>query len=255
MDPLQRPTTTARLVQLALIPKAKQLEALKYGRVPPVIPEPPPPPESLTAEKGPTFHQAVSRWKALRAPAPKTAIDAEHRIEEFRAYLGHDCLAQLTAQQVSDWRAELITHSSINTVRRKLALVRAVLQAVAADGMPIEHQVIERLTAKGMRESGGTQRQRRPFTHEEAALLRRLSRKQQGPRPFNHWTFPLGLSLGYRLEELAGRRGEDICEIDGIWAVVIQPAEDRRLKTDSSARKTPIPEALIGERFIAWAQQ
>jgi len=156
---------------------------------------------------------------------------------------------------VSAWRAELVEHCSATTVKRKLALVRAVLQTAAADGMPIAAQALERLSAKGLRESGGTRRQRRPFTNEEAGLLWRLSREQQGPRPFDRWAFPLGLALGCRLEELAGLQRDDVRQVDGVWLVEIQPTEDRRLKNNSSARRVPIPQVLEHEGFLAWAQK
>jgi integrase len=198
---------------------------------------------------------ALARWQALRDPAPKTQLDAERRIGEFVAFLGHDRLDLLTPMQVSEWRSGLIEQSSVTTVKRKLALVRAVLQAAAADGLAIDPQAIERLSAKGLRESGGTRRQRRPFSEQEAALLWALSREQQGPRPFDRWAFPLGLSLGCRLEELAGLRKEDVREVDGVWVVEIQPTEDRRLKSDSSARRIPIPAALVREGFVSWAEQ
>ena len=175
-------------------------------------------------------------------------------IGEFVAFLGHDRLELLTPMQVSEWRSGLIEQSSVTTVKRKLALVRAVLQAAAADGLAIDPQAIERLSAKGLRESGGTRRQRRPFSEQEAALLWALSRQQQGPRPFDRWAFPLGLSLGCRLEELAGLRKEDVREVDGVWVVEIQPTEDRRLKSDSSARRIPIPAALVREGFVSWAR-
>jgi integrase len=66
---------------------------------------------------------------------------------------------------------------------------------------------------------------------------------------------PLGLALGARLEELAGLRREDVRQVDGVWAVDIQPSEDRRLKNDTSARMVPIPKALQEEGFVNWAQR
>ena len=66
---------------------------------------------------------------------------------------------------------------------------------------------------------------------------------------------PLGLALGARLEELAGLTREDVRKVDGVWIVEIQPSTDRRLKSDSSARRVPIPAALQTEGFIGWAQR
>ena len=245
---LQRQQVALRMARTATA-LGQQEAAIEAGRPvqPLVFPEPP--------KASVLFSHALSRWQSLRGPAPKTLLDAERRVAELRVFLGHDRLDQLTPERVSDWRTQLIGQSSTTTVKRKLALVRAVLQAAAADGLPIDPQAIERLSAKGLRESGGTRRQRRPFTMQEAALLWKLSRQQQGPRPFDRWAFPLGLGLGCRLEELAGLQRRDVREIDGVWVVEIQPTEDRRLKNDSSVRRVPIPQALEQEGFISWAQQ
>lgn len=244
----QRQQVALRMARTAAA-LGRQEAQIEAGRhvLPLAFPEPP--------QAAVSFADALARWEALRDPAPKTRLDAERRVAELLEFLGHERLDLLTAQQVSDWRALLIEQFSTTTVRRKLALVRAVLQAAAADGMRIEPQAIERLSAKGLRESGGTRRQRRPFTQEESTLLWSLGRVQQGPRPFDRWAFPLGLALGCRLEELVGLQRQDVRQIDGVWVVEIQPTEDRRLKSDSSARRVPIPQALMVEGFTAWAQQ
>jgi integrase len=86
-------------------------------------------------------------------------------------------------------------------------------------------------------------------------VLWEVSREQQGSRPLDRWALPLGLALGARLEELAGLTREDVRQVDGVWVAEIQPSTDRRLKSDSSARRVPIPTALQAEGFISWAQR
>jgi integrase len=233
----------------ALGRQAQQIEA---GRIvaPLTFPEPP------KANTGVMrLSDALDRWRSLRDPAPKTWLDAERRIGELAAFLNHERLDLITAEAVSAWRADLIKKNTTTTVKRKLGLVRAVLQAAATDGMPIEQQVLERIGTKGLRESGGTRRQRRPFTAEEASLLWLISREQRSGRPLDRWALPLGLALGGRLEELAGLRREDVRQVDGVWVVDIQPSEDRRLKNDTSARQVPIPTALQEEGFMDWVHQ
>lgn len=97
---------------------------------------------------------------------------------------------------------------------------------------------------------------RQPFGLVDARRLWRASRSRAGnTRALDRWAIPLGLSLGARLEEIAGIRPSDVRQIDGIPVVVIEPHERRRLNSDSSTRSIPIPEALITEGFIDWAQQ
>ncbi|MEB3354124.1 MAG: tyrosine-type recombinase/integrase [Cyanobacteriota bacterium] len=248
VTPLQRQQVALRMARIAAA-MGRQEAAIEAGQSvqPLTFPEPP--------QAAVLLRHALSQWESLRNPAPKTVFDTERRLAELQSFLGHDRLDQLTPEQVSNWRAQLIERSSTATVKRKLALVRAVLQAAAADGLPIDPQAIERLSGKGLRESGGTRRQRRPFSQEEASLLWSLSRQQNGPRPFDRWAFPLGLSLGCRLEELVGLSRGDVRQIDGVWVVEIQPTEDRRLKNDSSVRRVPIPTALEQEGFVTWAQR
>jgi hypothetical protein len=137
---------------------------------------------------------ALIRWRSLRDPAPKTWLDAERRIGELAAFVNQERLDLLTAEAVSAWRADLIEKNSTTTVKRKLGLVRAVLQAAATDGMPIAPKVLERMGTKGLRESGGTRRQRRPFTAEEASLLWRISSTAAGSWTAGpcRWALPWG---------------------------------------------------------------
>lgn len=241
----------AHRLAVAAAALSQQQAQLESGSIPAPISWPPPPePNTSTA----TFELALARWQSLRSPTAKTIHDARARLAELAAHAGTDQLGAITAEHISSWRDDQLLTASAATVKRRLALARAVFKTAASDGLPIAAQVLERLSTP-IAGSSGTTRQRRPFTTAEAALLWRISREQQGRRPLDRWALPLGLSLGCRLEELAGLRPQDVRQIDGQWVVVIEPHELRRLKNDNSARTVPIPQALIAEGFITWAQQ
>jgi integrase len=229
---------------------ARQSQLIEAGSFPAPLQFPPPPAPS--ARQGESFGAAIERWAAIRSPAPKTRLDTEARFRELADHLGSDQLGKLTGAAVSDWRAALLAGGTAGTAKRKLALVRAVLTVAGADGLAVDPPVIERLAGRGLRDASGTRRQRRPFSLEEAAKLWQISRGQQG-RPLDRWGFPLGLAIGCRLEELAGLERRDVTEIGGIPVVLIQPSEDRRLKSDSSVRKIPVPGVLAREGFVSWA--
>ena len=248
--PDQAQAVALRIANTAVTLGRQTLE-IEAGKIPPPLQFPPPPAPS--AGPGGSFRAAVERWAAIRSPAPKTRLDAEARFRELADHLGHDELGKLTAAAISEWRASLLNNGTASTARRKLALVRAVLTVAAADGLVVDPQVIERLAGRGLREATGTRRQRRPFTVEEAASLWEISRAQQG-RPLDRWAFPLGLALGCRLEELAGLKRQDVVEVGGLQIVVIQPSADRRLKSDSSTRRIPVPDALVREGFLDWVR-
>ena len=256
VDPVQRQLTAARIIRLAAVPKARQLHALTEGQLPPALPAYPPPPEPLKTTAGPTLQDAFSTWQARRGPAPKTYLDTQSRLAELKDWLGSDRLNYLDGEKAAAWRSDLLKDStSLGAAKRKIALVRACLQAALDGGLPIDKAAIEALNTRSLREASGTRLHRQAFTKAQAGLLWQISRSQTGARPLDRWAIPLGLSLGCRLEELAGIRQEDVSEVDGIPVVVIQPSEDRRLKNDNSTRAIPIPLALAREGFIEWAKQ
>lgn len=232
---------------------SQQRARMDAGQLPPPLQFPPPPAPTISATP---FSAALKRWEALRRPTRKTVLDAEARLKELAAHAGHDRLEALTAGEAGSWRDSLLATLSPATVRRRTALVKAVLAAAAEDDLPVAAGVLERLTARKVKGGAdGTRAQRRAFTQSEARLLIETSRTITSTRPLDRWGFPLGLATGARLEELAGLRPQDVRQIDGIWVVVIEPHDLRRLKNSNSARSIPIPDALIAEGFVTWAQE
>jgi integrase len=251
VEPGQQQAAAARLASVSAA-MGKQAEQIEQGQIPQPLTFPPPPEPSIKTH---TLGKALERWISLRSPAAKTISDTERRLAEFEAFIGTGDLAKLTPQLVVEWRGHLLDGGrTVATAKKHLGLVRAVLQAAAADGMAVSLPVLAQLEGKNIRSSSGTSRQRRPFTLAEAGLLVRVSRQQEG-RPLDRWGLPLGLALGARIEELAGIRRQDVQQVGGQAVVAIQPSEQRRLKTDSSARLIPVPQHLVAEGFIEWAQQ
>lgn len=250
VPPEQQQAIALRLAttSAALGEQVRQIEA---GKFPGPLQFPDPPPPNVVPQ---TLNAAFQRWVSIRAPATRTRTDAERRLEEFRDFIGTGNLEQITAQQVIAWRSHLLKGRSSTTSKKHLGLVRAILQSASADGLPVPQEVIDRLSARGIRSSSGATQKRRPFTMAEASLLIKTSR-QQGGRHLDRWAFPLGLALGCRLEELAGLRPQDVRQIDDIWVVVIEPHELRRLKNNNSTRSVPIPDTLLQEGFVTWAQE
>jgi hypothetical protein len=129
VSPEQRQQVALRMATAATA-LGRQEQQIEAGRIVPPLNFPEPPKGSSGAALA--LGDALTRWRSLRDPAPKTWLDAERRIGELAAFVGHDRLDLLTAEQVAAWRAQLIEASSTTTVKRKLGLIRAVLQAAAA---------------------------------------------------------------------------------------------------------------------------
>jgi len=66
------------------------------------------------------------------------------------------------------------------------------------------------------------------------------------------WLFPMTLYSGMRIEEAMGLRVEDMREVDGVLAFVVESRPDRTLKTLSSARTVPVHTALIRLGLVEW---
>jgi len=250
VDTSQQQTTALRLLQTSRR-LGDQTAAIDQGNIPTPLSFPPPPEPTARTE---TLATAFERWCTLRSPAPRTVIDAERRLAEFKAAIGTDRLDALTVNKVLLWRDGLLHDRTTATAKKHLGMVRAVLQTAADDGLPVPQVVLDRLGGRGIKGSSGTTRPRRHFNQEELTTLINISKQQKG-RALDRWGFPLGLALGCRLEEIAALRKDDINKIDGIHVVRIWPSEEHRLKSDSSCREIPIPQALQAELFIQWANE
>jgi integrase len=212
----------------------------------------PNPPAPMT---GTRLQDCLQRWETLRQPTSKTVLDAKARLAELADLVGSDRLGDLEPSHISTWKSELLASKTISTVKRRLGLIRAVLSTAHADGLGANPGVLERLNTSTLGgKGGGVTVERKHFSNDQAKHLITRSRGINSPHTLDRWAFPLGLSLGCRLEELAGLRHQDVCQIDGFWVVIIEPHQDRRLKNSGSARNIPIPDALIAEGFIDWAQ-
>jgi integrase len=81
-----------------------------------------------------------------------------------------------------------------------------------------------------------------PYTLEEARALLDASSKLAGA---NHWLPWLAAYTGARRSELAGLRTPDVRQIEGVWCLVVEDSDVRRIKTVSSRRTIPLAPALI----------
>ena len=195
----------------------------------------PPPPEPTTRTETLTTAPALAD---AQSPAPRTFIDAE-RLAEFKAAVGTDRLDALTIERVLAWRDGLLQDRTTDTAKKHLALIRAVLQTAADDGLAVPQVVLDRLGGRGIKGSSGTTRKRRHFSNDEAATLIRISRQQDG-RSLDRWGFP---GSGPRLQVGGTGSPPEGRHQPGRWRSCrsIWPTEERRLKSDSSCRRSQSP--------------
>lgn len=161
----------------------------------------------------------------LKAPAARTEASWKKELDLFLKFCGKASPLSCTQEDAAAWRAYLLDRVSANTTKTRLAYL-AGLWTVLEEEKP-------------------------GATHIFRGLIKRIKAapktKTISIKPLDEWegsiyvpVFKILYFTGARLAEIAGLRGEDLLED----RIVIQPHEDRSLKTKASERSIPIHPSL-----------
>ncbi|WP_077666979.1 site-specific integrase [Salinivibrio sp. PR6] len=90
---------------------------------------------------------------------------------------------------------------------------------------------------------------RRPYSPE---MLDRLLQLTKGTE--HYWIVRIALCCGLRMNEIVQLRPSDIRQHEDIWYISVNEEDDKALKTSSSARSVPLPDALLNLGFIEFVQ-
>jgi integrase len=90
-----------------------------------------------------------------------------------------------------------------------------------------------------------------PFTDEEAALILRAARGEEGVKRWVPWLLAF---TGARLDEVCRAHTTDVRQDQRIWYLDINEDHGKRLKTADSIRKVPLHRALLEEGFLEYAR-
>lgn len=90
---------------------------------------------------------------------------------------------------------------------------------------------------------------RRPYSPE---MLDRLLQLTKGTE--HYWIVRIALCCGLRMNEIVQLRPSDIRQHEGIWYVSVNEEDGKALKTSSSARSVPLPDALLNLGFIEFVK-
>ncbi|WP_312363086.1 site-specific integrase [Ensifer sp.] len=139
----------------------------------------------------------------------------------------------------------------INGKRGGIKLVRGTVEVYAHHlsaffNYAIDKGVIETNPATRLMASGNSQpAQRFPFdTDELKRLIASLPQWSEGSRG-RFWLPLIALFSGMRLGEIIWLRYCDIRQVDGVTCFVLEPTDDRSLKTRGSARVVPVHPRLV----------
>jgi integrase len=169
--------------------------------------------------------QLLSIAVKLKAPAGRTEASWRKELGLFLQFCSKASPLSCTQEDAAAWRSHLLDRVSANTTKTRLAYL-AGLWTVLEEEKP------------------GT-------THIFKGLIKRIKAapkpKTISIRPVEEWegsiyvpVFKILYFTGARLAEIAGLRGEDLLED----RIVIQPHQDRPLKTGASERSIPIHPSL-----------
>lgn len=140
---------------------------------------------------------------------------------------------------------------SVQTVRREIGLIQALLSWCKANGLVSEN------VAQGMKPLAGHGADRRlPFSADDLRAIFTGSLYQGGKVPADYrWLPILALHTGCRLEELGQLTVDDVRFEDGIWHLDINTLEaGKRLKTAGSRRRIPLHQNVMSCGFLEYAE-
>jgi integrase len=203
-----------------------------------------PPPTSTPL----AFDTILDGWKLEKKPNKKTEYVWKRVLGEFRAFVGHDDVRRVKAENFVEWKADLLGKGlAAKTIRDgKLAPVRAIFQW-AADNRKLETNPGARVTIDL---KATASERRRGYSEEEAVLI--LSKARNETDSHLRWAPWISAYTGARIAEICQLRGEDVKEIGGVWCVAFA-AEAGSLKNANSERIVPIHPALEAEGFLIFS--
>ncbi|TXN74261.1 site-specific integrase [Methylobacterium sp. WL8] len=191
------------------------------------------------------FNDLVNGWAAERKPAEKTVYDWTRVMAQLSAFLKHDDVGRITADDLVAWKDSLVAAGlAAKTIREsRLAPVRAILRW-GVDNRRLAENPAERITISVKQKPG---QGKRGFTEAEArVILDAAAIEKDAVRRWVPWVCAF---TGGRLSEVCQLRVEDIVEIEGTRALRFD-ADAGSLKNIGSERTIPLHSALIAAGFL-----
>ena len=197
-----------------------------------------------------TIDALVERWIEHRRPATKTAVALRGAAVRLAAVAGTNAAHQVDLKVARAYRDMRLGSVAAVTVRKELGLFRPVWAWALGEDLLSGNPWDSVRVTRG--DSG--MESRLPFTTEQIEVI--LAGCSELDDQAMRWSWPLGLMLGARIEEICCIRRVDLQVRDGIACVVIDPEAQLagRLKTRSSERVVPLPAALLALGFWEWAK-
>jgi integrase len=229
-------------------------------------PEMPERPEAATAS---TTSPKVPLKASYEAYATEAEISSNHRAEartylgKLVTFLGHDDASKITAENVVEWKDQLLAEpkrdggkrSAVTVNDKYLSVLKATLEWLK-DQRKLKENVARGIRARVRKKP---KLRERAFTRKEslailtATLVPASSRMSPGNQLARRWIPWLCAYTGARVGEMAQLRREDVFLEDRVWVLKITP-EAGSVKTNEY-RIVPIHEHLIAQGFLKIVQE
>lgn len=192
-----------------------------------------------------TFEAIIQGWLIEKKPNQKTEYTWRRVMKELSGFLGHDDARRVRAENLVEWKADLLAKDlKAKTIRdSKLAPVRAIFQW-AVDNRKLDTNPAARVNIDL---KARPSEKRRGYTDDEARII--LSAAHTEREAHKRWVPWVCAYTGARIAEICQLRAEDIRQIDGIWCIAFA-GEAGSLKNVNSERVVPVHSALKTEGFL-----
>lgn len=197
-----------------------------------------------------TFETIYDRWCATENPAPSSRRNRRAAIAKFTAHLGHTDMALVVEENILNWRASMLRSDlAPSTVKITLDAVKSHFAYARGQRLIPANPFLElRLSFKHENHPGKTD-DMTGYTSDEISRLIRLSRREDSH--IRRWLPLLCAATGARISEVAQLWGQRVVQVDGVWTLLIRPAEDGgRLKNKYASRDVPLHPAVVDAGFI-----
>jgi len=196
------------------------------------------------------FQVLFDGWAAEKTPTEKTLYTWKRVVGQLIEYLEHDNAAELTADDLVEWKASLVADGlKTKTIRDgKLAPIRAILQW-GVDNRFLEKNAGERVTIDLKTKLAD---KKRGYADEEARKV--LAAARGHAEGWLKWVVFVSAYTGARVSEVCQLRAEDVLQQEDVWCVRFA-AEAGSLKNANSERIVPLHSGLIAEGFVEFAKR
>lgn len=215
-------------------------------------------PEALRYPRWPdpetdTLSGLFRSWVATKNPLPDTKRSFKLAVDKFKAFLGHEEVSKVSANDVRRWCAHLRKVERKSSARIKdgyLAALKAVfncaVQQGALDVSPCANVVVK---AKP-----GPRKREKDLNNREIYAILRASLDQQSSSvsvtvaAARRWVPWILAYTGARVAEITNLTSSHIIQEAGVWAFNIEESKN------GNPRKIPIHQDLIDQKFLEFVQ-